>query len=52
MYKCCNKPSNNNLSKFKIKKNIIDNECIICLEPFKKNDKFYLKWKCKVIHIL
>ena len=46
MYKCFNKPSKDNISNYKIKKNIIDNECIICLEPFLKNDKLSIINKC------
>ncbi len=49
MHKCCIKPTNDNITNYKIKKNFNnfnDNECIICLEPFLKKDKLSIINKC------
>jgi len=46
MYKCCIKPSNDNLTNYKIQKKIYDTECIICLESLKKNDKLSIINNC------
>lgn len=46
MNSCCNKPLNDNITNYKIKKKFNDIECIICLELFTKNDNISIINKC------